>query len=263
MRMMGFGRDDKKTEAAAPQTEKPDQPVRSLVRIRFDRFDRELTYFNDRFDLKEGDRVFVSGKLAGQIGVVISVTTKFRIKRSDYECVIAPAQTPIHGTYRPVADKMLSYDGNALSPEAFRMWVMPPEEPTEDPEDEVIIGDGYEIPLDDPRRAEGVDDAVFRRALDICRQGRVGYIAVRDGVGRAYVEGEHWYELEFCMRNHAIAEAYCGCPYPGLCKHLLAVAVTLSAMSKRGEPDLSRDFVLIDADRFFGMVRQNELPVTV
>lgn len=265
MRMMGFGRDDigETPDVMLPPAEMPKEPVKSLVRVRFEDFDRELTYFNDRFDLSVGDRVFVSGKLYGKAGFITSVTTTFKIRLSDYERVIALAQTPIHGAYKPVADKMLSYDGNALSPEAFRAWVLPPAEPSEDPDDEVIYGDGFVIPLDDPHNAEDVDHAVFERALEYCRSGKIGYVSVRNGVGRAYVEGNQWYELEFRLRDNRIEEAYCGCPYAGLCKHLLAVAIMLSAFAGHGDLDLTRDFVLIDTDRFFGMIRQNNQGVTV
>ncbi len=266
MRTMGFGRDEMKEtrDVLLPTVEEPKKPVKSLVRVHFEDEAYELTYFNDRFDLKPGDRVFVSGKRAGEVGIVNSVSTKFRIKASNYERVIALAQTPIHGTYKPVADKMLSYDSAALSPEAFRTWVMLPEELVlEEEDDEIISGDGYEIPLDDPHNAEGVDKAVFGRALNYCSSGRIGYISVQDGVGRAYVEGEHWYELDFRIRDNAIEEAYCDCPYPGLCKHLLAVAVTLSVMSNHGDLDLGRDFMLIDADRFFSMIKRNEQTITL
>lgn len=266
MRMMGFGREDKLQETPdmlMKTVEEQATPVKSMVRVEFDNAGYKLTYFNDRFDLKPGDRVFVSGKLAGKVGVICSVTTKFRIKLSEYERVIALAQTPVHGTYRPIADKMLSYDSNALSPEAFRTWVLPPEEPSEDPDDEVFYGDGFVIPLDDPHNAEDVDHAVFERALEYCRSGKIGYVSVRDGVGRAYVEGSKWYELEFCLRDNHIEDAYCGCPFPGLCKHLLAVAIMLSVMADRGDLDLSRDFVMIDTNRFYAMIKQNDQTVTV
>ena len=265
MRMMGFGREDKNdtSNVVIPQVEKPKEPVRSLVRVRFEDFDRELTYFNDRFDLSCGDRVFVSGKLYGKPGFITSVTTKFKIRLSDYERVIALAQTPIHGAYKSVADKMLSYDSNALSPEAFRTWAMPPEEEVLSEDDEVIYGDGYVIPLDDPHRADGVEHAVFDRAVEYCRSGKIGYVSVKNGVGRAYVQGKEWYELEFRIRNNAIEEAYCSCPFPGLCKHLLAVAIMLSVISRNGDIDLDRDFVLIDKNRFFEMIKHNEQAVTL
>ena len=265
MRMMGFGREDKNdtSNVVIPQVEEPKEPVCSLVRVRFEDFDRELTYFNDRFDLSCGDRVFVSGKLYGKPGFITSVTTKFKIRLSDYERVIALAQTPIHGAYKSVADKMLSYDSNALSPEAFRTWVLPPTEEVLDEDDDVIYGDGYEIPLDEPHNADGVDHAVFDRALEYCRSGKIGYVSVKDGVGRAFVQGKEWYELEFRLRGNAITEAYCSCPYPGLCKHLLAVAIMLSVISRNGDIDMDRDFVLIDKNRFFEMIKHNEQDITL
>ena len=264
MRMMGFGRDDTKEtpDVLIPQVNEIHEAVKSLVRVRFETFDRELTYFNDLFDLKEGDRVFVSGKLAGKVGCITSVTTKFKIRLSDYERVIAVAQTPVHGSYVPVMDKMLSYDGVALSPEEFRTWFLPPEEPIDGPK-EIICGDGYVIPLDDPHKAEGAMPQVFDRALEYCRTGKIGYVSMRDGIGRAYVAGSEWYELEFTIRNNAIQEAYCSCPYAGLCKHLLAVAIMLSVMAGNGKLDLTRDFVLIDTNRFYEMIRHNEQTVTV
>lgn len=265
MRMMGFGRDEKKDvpDPLVIPNDETMEPVVSLVRVRFDCFDKELTYFNDRFDLKEGDRVFVSGKLAGKIGYITSVSTKFKIRLSDYERVIAVAQTPIHGSYVPVIDKMLSYDSIALSPEAFRTWFLPPEEKNEDENYEIVYGDGYVIPLDDPHSAEDVDHAVFERAMEYLRSGRIGYVSVKNGVGRAYVQGREWYELEFRLHDGRIEGAYCGCLYAGLCKHLLAVAIMLSVFANHGKLDLARDFVLIDANRFYEMIRHNDQTVTV
>lgn len=66
-----------------------------------------LAYYNDRFDLNEGDVVYVSGKLADEPGVVVSVTTKFRIHTSDYERVLSLLDLTIHGSFSGVRDKMV------------------------------------------------------------------------------------------------------------------------------------------------------------
>ena len=42
-----------------------------------------LTYFNALFDLKDGDRVYVDGKLEGQLGHVVDVSYNFKIKISE------------------------------------------------------------------------------------------------------------------------------------------------------------------------------------
>ena len=82
MRIVGFGQDDPKPEANEQlKTIAINAPVHSLVTINFRRINHALTYYNDQYDLRPGDRVFVTGKLEGEIGIVESVTTKFRMTR--------------------------------------------------------------------------------------------------------------------------------------------------------------------------------------
>ena len=80
--------------AAPPQTE---SSVPSLVYIRFSGIEKAYAYYNDRFDLHEGDRVFVSGKLSDRAGRVESVNTHFRLDLSRYERVLARADRVLHG----------------------------------------------------------------------------------------------------------------------------------------------------------------------
>ncbi len=266
MRVVGFGREETKQEQETvlqngSSTEQI-EAVRSLVSVRFDGKDRALTYYNDRFDLKEGDRVFVSGKLEGKPGVIESVTTRFRIRLSDYERVLSLAQTPIAGTYSHKGSMMLSYDPAALPPEEYRKWILPPKDDA-DSSGEIVFGDGYEIDLKSPGDAEGFDPDVMERALGYLREDRVGYVSVRSGTGRAYVRGSRWYEVDFFLKNGIISEAYCDCPFPGLCKHLLAVTVLLGALDHHGEIDLEKDFVMIEADQFWNMIRHNDQTVTL
>ena len=264
MRIVGFGQEETRPAESKPTTTVAEStPVRSLVSVNFERMNHALTYYNDRFDLKPGDRVFVTGKLEGEIGIVDSVTTKFRIRIADYQKVISLAQTPIHGTYSPKGNMLRSYDPEALSPDEFRQWILPPKEIGENPEDEIIFGDGFEIPLDDPGSAEGVDPAVFDRAIDLCRLGKVGYVSVRNGEGKAFVHGSRWYEIDLSMRGNMLQEAYCECPYPGLCKHLLAVAAIMSIMHHHGDLDFDRDFTLIEENQFWNMARHTREDVTL
>lgn len=264
MRIVGFGQDDtKQVENNPARTVSVGNPVRSLVSINFERMNHALTYYNDQFDLKPGDRVFVTGKLEGEIGIVESVTTKFRIKLADYQKVISLAQTPIHGTYSPKGNVMRSYDPDALSPDEFRKWILPPVMTDDDSQEEILYGDGYEIPLEDPRTADGVDPAVFDRAIDLCRSGKVGYISVRNGEGKAFVRGTRWYEIDFTLRNNMLREAYCECPYAGLCKHLLAVSVIISVMRQHDDLDFDRDFTLIEENQFWNMARHTRQDIAL
>ncbi len=264
MRIVGFGQEDTRSlENTASRTVTVTTPVRSLVSINFERMNHALTYYNDRFDLKPGDRVFVTGKLEGVIGIVESVTTKFRIKISEYQKVVSLAQAPMHGTYSPKGNMMRSYDSNALSPDEFRKWILPPAAIDEDAKEEILFGDGYEIPLEDPSTADGVDPAVFDRAIDLCRSGKIGYVSFRNGEGKAFVRGSKWYEIDFSIRNNMLQEAYCECPYAGLCKHLLAVSMIISVMRKHDDLDLDRDFTLIEENQFWNMTRHIRQDITL
>ncbi len=265
--ILGFSIGETPETTAIAVTPKEEQyPVRSLVSVKFIRDGRTLTYYNDRFALEPGDRVFVSGKLAGQMGIVESVTTRFRINLADYQKVIAKAGCVIHGTYESIMDKMVSYDRNALSPEEFRSWILPPAHWDGDGKDgpgDVVIGDGYELNLSAIGESGDFSPAVFERAAAYCRDGKVAYISVRDGVGTAFVEGTSWYEVNFRLRGNAMTEMYCDCPYPGLCKHLLAAALTIRVMAKAGDIDPDRDFTAIGKERFWFMVACTKNKVTL
>lgn len=56
-----------------------------------------LSYYNDAFDLKCGDIVFVEGKLEGLRGRVVDVAYNFKIKLSDYKKVVSVADTKCAG----------------------------------------------------------------------------------------------------------------------------------------------------------------------
>lgn len=265
--ILGFGIGEKpETESIICTTLESQLPVRSLVSVRFIRDGRTLTYYNDKFALEVGDHVFVSGKLAGQLGIVEKVSTKFKINLADYQKVIAKANTAIHGTYESVLDKMVSYDHDAMTPDEFRAWILPPahwEDDADDEDEEVIVGDGYELSLESLERCDEASPVILERAADYCRNGKVAYISVCHGVGTAFVEGSSWYEVNFSLNGDSMTEMYCNCPYPGLCKHLLAVALTIRAMVKIGKLDADRDFIAIDDSRFWNMVARSTKRITL
>ena len=244
----------------------PVPPVRSLVTVRFPGNGRALTYYNDLFDLEEGDLVFVSGKLAGQPGTVEKVTTRFKINLADYQRVISKANCEIHGTYEAICDKMVSFDRDAMSPDEFRSWILPPkgwDKKEGEPEDEIILGDGYELNLPALERDDEVDSAVLERAINYCREGKVAYICVRGGEGTAFIEGTEWYEVNFMLNGDSMTELYCDCPYPGLCKHMLAVAVTLRALMPKFTVSKCDEFVMLDSGHFWNMVARTTKKITL
>jgi hypothetical protein len=232
--------------ALSPVGPVPQEPVRSLVQVRFENDGRTLTYYNDLFALAPGDRVFVSGKLAGMPGIVVSVTTKFKINLANYEKVISMANMEVRGSYEKILDKMVSYDSVALSPDQFRAWCMPPK----GDDVEIITGDGYDIALSDMSSEDEISQAIFDRAIEYCRNGNVAYISMIGGTGTAFVFGTEWYEINFRLESGHLVEMYCDCPYPGLCKHLVAVAIIINGLTENGL-DIDRDFVAVDDSYFW------------
>ena len=76
----------------------PEAPRPSVVQVHFPIRGMTLAYYNDRFDLRPGDLVYVDGKLAGQRGRVTEVNYNFRINLADYKRVIARVDTDIRGS---------------------------------------------------------------------------------------------------------------------------------------------------------------------
>lgn len=252
-KMIGFMADGGGT------AERSSAPIKSLVKIRFESRHAPLAYYNDRFDLHTGDVVYVSGSMAGEPGVIVSVTTKFRIHTSDYERVLALLDLTLHGSFTRICDKMVSLGEIALSPEQFGSWVTPPKEPgTGQEEDEVISGEGYTIDINDPEACEDLSPKIAERAVNYCKEGRVRYLCIRGGVGRAYVEGSKWYRVDFRFCDGVMTDLYCDCPYPELCKHEAAVALTLRVLLHAPQLRDAGDFVALDHRLFWQLASRAE-----
>ena len=255
--------------------------VRSLVQVRFSGY-APLTYYNEKFDLHEGDLVYVSGRLKGRIGTVETVSTKFRIRKSDYEKVLHQLDMSIHGTYVPGGkDYMISTDSDAVSPEQFRSWVEEPPSPDRktwyidsetgirtgyletDQDDEIITGEGYELSLHSLESAEDLTDKILERAKAYRKENRVKYLSLQNGAGVSWVRGGDWYELQFNLSGDEITDLYCSCPYPGLCKHAIASLMVLREL--RGLPDMEdcSDFSAVENDYFWSILRQRRKPITI
>ncbi|MDD6485277.1 MAG: hypothetical protein PUF72_12065 [Clostridiales bacterium] len=88
------------TEALITAYQGTVQPKKSVVRVYFPHRGMGWAYYNDSFDLKVGDFVYVEGKLEGYRGQVTEVNYAFKIKLSDYKKVIAVIDTNVKGDYQ-------------------------------------------------------------------------------------------------------------------------------------------------------------------
>ena len=282
-------KDEMRSRAACPDQAMPAQGesregVRSLVRVRFPGR-CALTYYNERFDLQPGDMVYVSGKYAGWLGTVETVSTKFRIRRSDYETVLRRLDLSIHGTYSPAGpDYMLSQDSEAVTHEQLRDWVEAPENPEERlwyvsgetgapagyiekaREDEIIVGEGWELSLGALADCPDVTEKILERGKKYAQEHRVKYLTLRRGTGSAWVKGGDWYELQFHLSGSDVTELYCSCPYPGLCKHMVAALLTLKELLEL--PDLAAasdlpDFTALENEFFWSTLARKRPRITL
>lgn len=69
---------DHKSGEVCAEPPKQAAPRRSVVQVYFPAKHRTLAYYNDRFDLRQGDLVFVDGKLEGKQGRVEEASYNFQ-----------------------------------------------------------------------------------------------------------------------------------------------------------------------------------------
>ena len=178
-KISGFGSTpmDKKNIMPTYQPEKETIPSRkSVVQVRFPGRGMALSYYNDQFDLKVGDLVYVDGKLEGQLGHITNVNYNFKIKISEYKKVIAVVDTEVHGQFYMAGSHFITFDPATLPKEQIVLWFKAPA--TED-EEFVSGNDDASFRLND-LKGMNITSAIAERgheyykepALLLCMEGR-------------------------------------------------------------------------------------------
>lgn len=255
---IGFTAEHAETAPAQAASAAPQQtavPRRSVVQVQFAGQGRALAYYNDRFDLRCGDLVYVDGKLEGRLGRVTAVEYSFRIRLSDYRRVIARVDTEVHGQFFQAGSHLVTFDPAVLPSGKAVRWFKAPEG-----EDEVFVrgsdADEGGFPLEYPREL-GASAAVWERGEAYYAENRVRYLCLNGTCGYAVVEGTQAYEVEFRFRDGRISGMLCGCPCCGACKHeaavLLQLRETLEAIRAHWEAEYTRTgyFAAVDKGSFF------------
>lgn len=253
-RKIGFKTDGTSSSAEPVASAHPEAqpPVRCLVYVRFEGIRKAYAYYNDRFCLKEGDTVFVSGKLAGKPGTVEGVQTHFKIRLSDYERILSKAEGDLRGHFESLMDKMICDDPGVLPPEIFRTWVLPPEEDEED----ILLGEGFSADLNAFEQDDEMPQSALHKGVEMCKDGRVVYLHLQGGTGTAFLSGDVWHEVNFSLANGTVGDLYCDCPYPedGMCKHMAAVLITLRFLLQTDRLRNADSFVAMDRNWFWNTV---------
>jgi len=227
-------------------------PRKSVVRIHFPDRNMTLSYYNDAFDLKRGDIVYVDGKLEGLRGRVVDITYNFKIKLSEYKRVISVADTNVKGAFHFAGSHFVTFDRTALPYEKIITWFKAPEKA-----DEVYASgnDDSSFCLDD-LSAMKISSSVAERGHDYFIESKVSYITLDGTYGRAIVEGSQPYELEFEYRNGEIRNLTCNCfcSYP--CKHEFAAMLQLKEALGIIENNYSKQY---EERQFFAAVCKGTL----
>ena len=225
-KISGFGTSQKEEKSIAPTYEAYRQtiiPRKSLVQIRFPSKGMALTYYNDQFDLKPGDRVYVDGKLEGLLGRVMEVNYNFKIKVSDYKKVIAVVDTDVSGEFHMAGSHFVTFDTTVLPIDKIKLWFKAPEK-----EDEEVISSSDESSfLLSDLKGMNISGTIAERGHEYYLENRVVYLCLDGTKGFAIVEGGNSYSVEFQYQNGEISHLICDCPCACTCKHEFAAMLQL------------------------------------
>lgn len=229
------------------------EPKKSVVEIYFSARNMTLSYYNDLFDLKVGDLVYVDGKLEGLLGRVVSVNYSFKIKLSEYKKVIALVDTTLYGDFYIAGSHMVSFDENVMPYEKVIRWFKAPSMEDE----EFVEGNGENKFLLEDLATMNVSHQIADRGFDYYNENRVKYVSIDGTHGRAIVDGSETYELEFEYKDGEIINLTCSCfcSYP--CKHqfaaMLQLRETLDMIEKNYESEYGSYFAAISKDMYIQM----------
>lgn len=242
-RIKGFGADAQEEKEMIPtyqEYHKANAPRKSLVQVRFPGRGMALTYFNDLFDLKVGDRVYVDGKLEGQLGHIVDISYNFKIKIADYQKVIAVADTNVHGQLYMAGSHFVSFDPTVLPIAQVSMWF---KAPVKDDDVYVSSTDDFSFHLGNLKGMD-ISPAIAERGQGYYLENKVRYLCLDGAKGFAIVEGTESYMVEFEYRNGEISRLICECPCSYTCKHefaaMLQLRETLDLIEKHYSAEYAR-----------------------
>lgn len=229
----------------------------SMVFVYFPHRNNGWTYYNDSFDLKVGDWVYVEGKLEGYKGRITEVNYSFKIKISDYKRVIARIDTDISGDFKLTDTHLVTLDRDAIPYEKIKNWYNAPQ--FDDEEFAVGNDDTTKILLDDLSKIH-ISACEANKAQEYYIDNKVSYICV-DGIhGRAIIEVHtENYEVEFNYINGCVSNLKCQCYCSGVCKHILAALLQLRDIVKFIQDNYADTdyFAAISKEQFVNAVMKN------
>lgn len=255
---IGFKNESKKEVQTIKQSEIK-EPRKSVVQVYFPHRGTGWAYYNDSFDLKVGDFVYVDGKLKGYRGRVTEVNYSFKIKLSDYKKVVAVVDTDVQGDLYLAGSHVVSFDKNAIPFSKVITWFKAP-----GGEDEYESGndDTQSFPIDDLQKMKIPHDTADK-GYDCFMENKVSFIEIDCTKGHAIVEGSENYEVEFDYVDGEISNLKCSCFCSGKCKHefaaMLQLKESLEIITENYEEEYNDYFAIISKDVFLNTVMNKKI----
>lgn len=234
-------------------------PRKSVVQVYFPHRGMGWTYYNDSFDLKVGDFVYVEGKLEGYRGRVTEVNYSFKIKLSDYKKVVAVIDTDVEGDLYLAGSHVVSFDKNAIPFSKVMAWFNAPES-----DDGYVCGndDSLSFSIEDLSKMNISHDTA-ELGYEYFAENRVGFIEVDGIYGHIIVEGNKNYEIEFDYTDGMISNLKCSCFCGGVCKHefaaMLQLKETLEIITENYKGKYDGYFAAIGKDVFISTVMSKKV----
>ncbi len=203
-------------------------PRKSLVKVYFNNRNLTCTYYNDLFDLKVGDMVYVDGKLEGLQGKVVDVCYNFKIKLSDYKKVTHLIDNKVTGDLYLAGSHMIAFDRGMIPFSKVMSWFKTPDN---DDEEYEYSNDDASFNLAD-LSGMNIASITAEKGHEYYLDNCVRYIEIDGNKGKAIVSGNEVYTVEFSYNNGEIKNLICDCYCTGACKHEFAAMLQLKETLK-------------------------------
>lgn len=213
------------------------KPKKSMVKVEIVDAKVWVICYNDQFDLREGDFVYVDGIYAGQRGIVSEVFYNFKIDPADYCRVVFVADRAMHGCFYASKKHFITFDREAMPRSKATLWFLKPK----DNSNIVCSTDESSFPLSNLDMM-GVSRETAELGYEYNSMRKVRYMCVDGDRGYAIVKRDGTYEVEFRYSGGEISELVCSCTRFESCEHEVAVMLHLKDILEIIEKNYSDEY---------------------